>query len=512
MEKILLSCNIFLLVYTQSLLYINMSEEHLQADGQDLLLFRDECLGSGAYGMVCKAKLNELPCAAKLLHRVLFHPTIQRRFEQECQLLQNMRHPNVVQYLGIASDPRSRLPILLMELLDENLTDFLERSDEPLQYHLQVNLWHDIALALTYLHSKKIIHRDLSGNNVLLIAGSRAKVSDFGMSMLTGMDATKSRLTHCPGNANYMSPEALIEPPTYSEKLDVFSSGVVAIQIITRKFPEPGPSMIRHDDPKSRTGFSLTPVPEIERRENHIGLIEPKHSMLPVIQSCLRDRERERPTARQLCHQLVTLKQAREFAQSKQQPTPRERRIQEQEKLIQEQHQAVQRMQNEITEWEQQVKVLDIHVLQLSQKLQLKKQELSKTQSDLQHKTQELQQKKEEFQHKTQELQQKKEELQQQSLEQQQALHKQVLQTFQQQSLEQQRALHEQVLQKFQQQSLEQQRALHEQVLQKFQQQNQELQQALQGEALQELQHKIEELESESFNNKSLIEKLPPGM
>ena len=365
---------------------INMSE-HLQADGQDLLLFRDECLGSGAYGMVCKAKLNELPCAAKLLHRVLFHPTIQRRFDQECQLLQNIRHPNVVQYLGIASDPRSRLPILLMEMLDENLTNFLERSDGPLQYHLQVNLWHDIALALTYLHSKNIIHRDLSGNNVLLIAGSRAKVTDFGMSMLTEMDVTKSRLTNCPGNANYMSPEALIEPPTYSEKLDVFSSGVVAIQIITRKFPEPGPSMIRRDDPKSRTGFSLTPIPEIERRENHIGLIEPKHSMLPVIQNCLRDRERERPTAQQLCHQLVTLKQAREFAQSKQQPTPKERRI-----------------QKEITTLKGHVQLLTTRLYENSKELLQKKKELSKTQSDLQQKTEELQQTSQELQLKKQQL------------------------------------------------------------------------------------------------------------
>ena len=522
--------------------------EHLQADGQELLLFRDECLGSGAYGMVCKAKLGELPCAAKLLHRALFHPTIQRRFEQECQLLQNMRHPNVVQYLGIAHEPQSHLPILLMELLDGNLTDFLERSDEALPYHLQVNLWHDIALTLTYLHSKRIIHRDLSGNNVLLIAGSRAKVTDFGMSMLTGMDVTKSRLTHCPGNANYMSPEALIEPPVYSEKLDVFSSGVVAIQIITHKFPEPAPSMIRRDDPRSRTGFSLTPVPEIERRENHINLIEPKHPMLPVIQSCLKDRERERPTARQLCHQLVILKQAREYAQSKQQPTPKERRIQEQEQLIQEQHQAVQQMQNEITKWEEQVQVLNARVLDQSQELQLKKQELLKTQSDLQQKTeefqrknQELQQKKQELsktqsdlQQKTEELQQKTEELHQQSLEQQRTLQEQVLQKFQQQSLEQQRPLQEQVLEKFRQQSLEQQRALQkqllqdfhqesleqqralqEQVLQKFQQQNQELQQALQGQALQDLQLKIEELESkvkESHDNKSLIEKLPPGM
>ena len=128
--------------------------ELLQAEGQDLQLFRDECLGSGSYGKVCKAKLNELPCAAKLLHIILFQfedprsQTIRQRFEQECEILQNMRHPNVVQYLGMTHDPQSGLPILLMELLDGNLTNFLEHSEEPLPYHVQVNLWHDIALAL----------------------------------------------------------------------------------------------------------------------------------------------------------------------------------------------------------------------------------------------------------------------------------------------------------------------------------------------------------------------------
>ena len=423
--------------------------EQLQAEGQDLQLFRNESLGSGAYGVVCKAKLNGLPCAAKLLHRVLFHPTIQRRFEQEHALLQNMRHPNVVQYLGVAHDPHSGLPILLMELLDGNLTDFLENSDEPLPYHLQVNLWHDIALALTYLHSKHIIHRDLSGNNVLLIAGSRAKVSDFGMSMLTEVDVTKSRLTHCPGNANYMSPEAMMENPVYSEKLDVFSSGVVAVQIITQQFPEPASSMMRRDDPKSPTGFSFTPVSEIERRKNHIVLIDPEHSMLPVIQSCLRDRDRERPSARQLCHQLVTLKQSPEYTQSKQQPTPKERRIQEQEQLIQkqqkeiedqrrdkqravqqmqteitkreqvigeqqkqiqhqrrEQEQAVKQMQTEITKWKGSVQVLNAQLHGKSQELQLKKQELWKTQYNLQQKTEQLQQKTEELQEQSKNLQQ----------------------------------------------------------------------------------------------------------
>ena len=341
--------------------------EQLQAEGQHLQLFRDESLGSGAYGKVCKAKLNELPCAAKLLHAILFEsddphsPTIRCRFVQECQLLQNMRHPNVVQYLGMTHDPQSGLPILLMELLDGNLTDFLEHSDGPIPYYLQVNLWYDIALALAYLHSKRIIHRDLSGNNVLLIAGRRAKVTDFGMSKLTNGDATKCRLTHCPGNAAYMSPEALIEPPVYGESLDVFSSGVVAVQTITRKFPNPAPSMMRCDDPNSPLGFSVALIPEVERRKDHINSVDVEHPMLPAALRCLSDREQDRPSAQELCCQLATLKEAPAYAESMQHKSP-QARVREQEQQIQElknqvdnerqqnqeQCDAVQRLQNEL--------------------------------------------------------------------------------------------------------------------------------------------------------------------
>ena len=260
----------------------------------------------------------------------------------------------MVQYLRLSHDPRSGLPVLLMELLDENLTNFLERSEEPLPYHLQVNLWDDIALALTYLHSKDIIHRDLSGNNVLLIAGSRAKVADFGMSKLTVVDAYLSEggLTQCPGTLCYMSPEALLKPPTYSNKLDVFSSGVVAIQIITREYPDPDQDMHnKRDDPSSPTGFSLTPIPEVKRRKNHIDLISPDHPMLPVIKKCLADKEEDRPSAQEVCHQLALLKQATKYAQSKQQPSPKERKIQEQELQIQ-------RLQSEVNDWQYLIKQL----------------------------------------------------------------------------------------------------------------------------------------------------------
>ena len=107
---------------------------------------------------------DDLPCAAKILHRTLFQFTplgttsVMQKFEQECCLLSVIKHPNIIQCLGTYQDPESRLPVLLMELMDESLTQFLAQSQTPLPYHTEVNLCHDIALALSYLHSNGIIH------------------------------------------------------------------------------------------------------------------------------------------------------------------------------------------------------------------------------------------------------------------------------------------------------------------------------------------------------------------
>ena len=70
-----------------------------------------------------------------------------------------------------------------MKLMDDiySLTHFLECSTQPIPYHIQVNICHDVALALSFLHSHYIIHRDLSSNNVLLHGNVLAKVTDFGM-------------------------------------------------------------------------------------------------------------------------------------------------------------------------------------------------------------------------------------------------------------------------------------------------------------------------------------------
>ena len=135
---------------------------------QKVEFLKTESLGIGSYGAVCKAMCDDFPCAAKILHPTLFQFTVpeatsvMRKFEQECHLLSAIKHPHIVQYLGTYHDPESRLPMLLLELMDESLTRFLEQSCDPLPYYTEVNLCHNITLALSYLHSNGIVHRDLS--------------------------------------------------------------------------------------------------------------------------------------------------------------------------------------------------------------------------------------------------------------------------------------------------------------------------------------------------------------
>ena len=277
---------------------------------QNISVDKAHSLGSGSYGAVYRATGDQLPCAAKVMHNVLSSHedpgslVSLQKFQTECQLLSLVRHPNIVQYLSTSFDEESGQPVLLMELCDESLTTFLERSPGPLPYHTELSISHDIALALIYLHSNGLLHRDLSSNNVL-IDGGRAKVTDFGMSKLQSPRSQTD--TVCPGSVHYMSPEALDEPPSYTEKLDIFSFGVLLVQIMTRKFPDPGPRFRAIHDPRYPTPVRV-PIREVERRQAHIQLIDDTHPLKFLALQCLDDNEKNRPTAQELGKRIEELK------------------------------------------------------------------------------------------------------------------------------------------------------------------------------------------------------------
>ena len=407
-------------------------------------------LGHGAYGAVYKAKCDQLPCAAKILHPTILDPTdpgaerIMQRFQLECSVLERIRHPNIVQYLGLCRDPESRLPALLMELLDESLTKMLERSQRPLAYFAKVNICHDIALAVAYLHSNNIIHRDLSSNNVLVIAKSRAKVTDFGMSKLAGAAPTMTPLTMCPGTQAYMAPEALKEPPRYTKKLDVFSEGVMMIQVCTRLWPEPGPRSKTIQDLRSPTGMLQMPVLEPERRKKHIDMIDRSHPLLAIAMDCLHYQERERPSSEELCQRLAGLKENIEYVESVQQVEREQNDIATLERQIGEMQvreaATVQQLRDELQQKDVTIKSKDellqkeerelrSHIRRLNQQLQQKDDQCQQQEREHRSKMQRLNQKLEEQEQVTAVIQQTNHSLQRQVEQLQQRLSQQTRST-----------------------------------------------------------------------------------
>ena len=353
-------------------------------------LFKDEPLGIGSYGKVCRAKCDHLPCAAKIIHETLIDSAAEqqmprgqehrlpiRRFEQECEFLNTIRHPNVIQYLGMHRDPDTGLPVLLMELMDDSLTHFLESSIQPIPYYLQVNLCHDIILALTFLHANGIVHRDLSSNNVLLIGNIRAKVTDFGMAQLGDLNPRASYLTFtmCPGTNVYMPPEATKEKPMYTEKIDCFSFGVIVVQILTRQFPKPGDQMQRVEinHPGLPRGTLMVCIPEVDRRQNHINQVDPNHTLLVVALDCLKDKDTERPSAQQLCERVEALKGSTEYTES-----ARAADLKDQVQTLKEQHtrqiqdlqEIIQSQANQLVEKEEAIEARKRDIQQLREQLE----------------------------------------------------------------------------------------------------------------------------------------------
>ena len=373
-------------------------------------LFKDQTLGIGSYGAVCKAKCDDLLCAAKTLHRTLFDPTAQlqvsskqehrlpiKRFEQECEFLSTIRHPNIVQYLCMHQDPDTGLPVLLMELMDKSLTNFLESSPQPIVYHIQTNICHDITLALSFLHSNGIIHRDLSSNNVLLIGNIRAKVTDFGMAKLGDL-TPQATFTKCPGTDVYMPPEVVQDDIVYTEKIDCFSFGVIVIQLLTRQFPKPGNRhrKVEVNQPELPRGTVEVRLVEIDRRQNHISQVDPNHPLLPIALDCLKDEGVERPSAQQLCERVAYLKERPEYSDSvvgAQQETQQLRQLLQQLQQIhrEESHPTVREKGKQLTPHLQQTdQIAAARERQLNQELKSSEQERAKLEERLHELEEEL--------------------------------------------------------------------------------------------------------------------------
>ena len=170
-----------------------------------------------------------LKCASKQIHDLLLRQgdasyTV-RRFEEKYRLLSQVRHPNIIQFLGVCFQQGVRAPILVTEFLPTNLTSCIDQHG-IVPKEISYSILHNVALGLCYLHSQTppIIHRDLASNNVLLTLNMTAKISDLGVTTILNLTPLQvSRMTQSPGTPAYMPPEVMVASPKYDTNVDEFS-------------------------------------------------------------------------------------------------------------------------------------------------------------------------------------------------------------------------------------------------------------------------------------------------
>ena len=278
-------------------------------------------LGRGAYGKVFTVDHLGLPCAAKEIHSLLVDgvspedkKAIKDGFIRECYHSSLIRHPNIVQFMGVyyakPSDPRADLPIMVMELMDTSLTSFIEKNQSKIATKTKLSILHDVSLGLSHLHGRRsaVIHRDLSSNNVLLSKGHLvAKISDLGTAKMIRADSkqTKSRLTTAPGTLHFMPPEALDEEdPVYGTPVDVFSFGGVALHLFSEEWPTP--SVQKKRDPKTN---KLVALSEAQRRQRYLETMTVEAAVLKeMVMQCLDDDPDQRPPIQQVSKMIKSLK------------------------------------------------------------------------------------------------------------------------------------------------------------------------------------------------------------
>ena len=244
-------------------------------------------------------------CAAKCLHRELLYNEYSRlsdlydRFIEECLCHSRLKHPNVVQLIGVHfADPELPVPIIVMECLPMSLAQCLEKYPR-IPPHVECSVLLDVASGLRYLHgqSPPIMHRDLTANNVLLTGHMQAKISDLGQAKLLERSPTQKKTT-MPGNHCYMPPEAFISNPKYSTKIDSFSFGVLIVHVLTHEWPFRKTLL----DPKTQKVMSLT---EVERRKDHLDKLEKESPLRQLAEICLSDDPANRPDAVKLVEGLT---------------------------------------------------------------------------------------------------------------------------------------------------------------------------------------------------------------
>ena len=229
--------------------------QHLEKDSwDDLKYMKGAMIGQGSFGTVFLAlhavtaelmavKQVEMPSNSGTAMDAKKNNMIDA-LKHEITLLRDLKHPNIVQYLGSNSDD-VHLNIFLEYVAGGSVATMLVNYGS-LSELLIANFVRQILQGLNYLHSKDIIHRDIKGANILVDNKGTVKISDFGISKRV----EASTLLHpqplkrggprvsLQGSVFWMAPE-VVRQTAYTKKADIWSLGCLIVEMFTGSHPHP---------------------------------------------------------------------------------------------------------------------------------------------------------------------------------------------------------------------------------------------------------------------------------
>ena len=220
-------------------------ENNWKVSHREVSLSKNE-LGRGGWGVIWIGKFRGQRVAVKQMHELIKSDEYMELLHREINTMSQLRHPNLLQFIGAVLDHPSGNPMIITEVMDTSLRSAYERKElttDPGCRPVILSIMRDVAVGLNYLHClpDPIIHRDVSSANVLLESKGnkkwKTKISDFGSAKLA-----RAAVTAAAGAAVYSAPESIAtlyrKKRKQTPKMDSYSYGVLLCEVLTCRFPD----------------------------------------------------------------------------------------------------------------------------------------------------------------------------------------------------------------------------------------------------------------------------------
>lgn len=237
-------------------------------------------IGQGFYGIARTVTLRKTGQIMVMKETKTLDKEAQKIFVKEVQILKRLKHPNVLNFMGLLLDKDNQMCFLVDYIAGGTLKNLIHDLSIPLTWLQRLRCAKDIAAGMEYLHSCNIIHRDLNSSNCLVKSTGQVVVADFGLSRINLDDDDSTNLndgltnsfrreqrstsTIITSNGNvvivrpktrrqilrdrqrytvvgspyWMAPE-MLKGQCYDERVDIFSFGIMLCEIIGRVQADP---------------------------------------------------------------------------------------------------------------------------------------------------------------------------------------------------------------------------------------------------------------------------------